>query len=43
MDKKDLIAELVYLAMDKNVDGKTFYYLQEAIMEMFRSLGGNEG
>ena len=38
MDKKELIAELVYLSMDKNIDGKSFYYLQEAIMEMFSSL-----
>lgn len=38
MDKKDLIAELVYLSMDKNIDGETFYSLQEVIMEMFSLL-----
>ena len=37
-DKKELIGELYYLALDKNVDGKTFYYLMEAIMEMFKTL-----
>lgn len=37
-DKKDLIAELYYLSLDKTVDGRAFYYILEAIMEMFKSL-----
>ena len=37
-NKKDMIAELYYLALDKSVDGRTFYYILEAIMEMFKSL-----
>ena len=37
-DKKELIAETYDIALDKNVDGKTFYYLMEAIMEMFSTL-----
>ena len=35
---KELIAELYYLSLDKSVDGKTFYYIMEAIMEMFSQL-----
>ena len=42
-DKKELIAELYYLSLDKSVDGKTFYYMMEAIMEMFGNLNRNQG
>lgn len=38
MDKKELIAELYFLSLDKNVDGRTFYYLMEAIMELFKTI-----
>ena len=38
MDKKELIAELLFLAFDKNVDGRTFCYLLDGIMEMFKKL-----
>lgn len=37
-DKKELIAELYYLSLDKNVDGKAFYYMMEAIMAIFSTL-----
>lgn len=37
-DKGNLIAELYYLSLDKSVDGRAFYYILEAIMEMFKSL-----
>lgn len=37
-DKKELIAELYYLSLDRNVDGKAFYYMMEAIMEIFSTL-----
>lgn len=37
-DKKEMIAELYYLSLDRNVDGKAFYYMMEAIMEMFSTL-----
>lgn len=36
-DKKELIAEMYDLAMDKRVGGRTFYYMMQAIMEMFKS------
>lgn len=37
-DKKELIAELYYLSLDKNVDGEAFYHMMEAIMAMFKTL-----
>ena len=37
-DKGDMIAELCYLSLDESVDGRTFYHLLQAIMEMFKSL-----
>lgn len=37
-DKKELIAELYYLSLDRNVDGRAFYYMMEAIMAMFKTL-----
>lgn len=37
-DKKELIAELYDLSLDKSVDGRTFYYMMQAIMEMFSQL-----
>ena len=33
-----MIAEMYDLAMDKSVDGRTFYYMMQAIMEMFKSI-----
>ena len=38
-DKKELIAEIYDLALDKNVDGKAFYYLMEAVAELLGQLG----
>ena len=37
-DKKELIAELYYLSLDRNVDGRAFYYMMEAIMAIFKTL-----
>lgn len=37
-DKKELIAELYYLSLDRNVDGEAFYHMMEAIMAMFKTL-----
>lgn len=38
MDKGDLIAELVDLSMDDNVDANTYAYLLAGIMQLFSSL-----
>ena len=38
MDKKELIAEMYYLSLDKNVDGEAFYHMIEAIMAIFKTL-----
>lgn len=37
-DKKELIAELYYMSLDRNVDGKAFYYIMQAIIEIFRTI-----
>ena len=41
-DKKELIAELYYLSLDRNVDGRAFYYMMEAIMAMFKTENEHE-
>lgn len=38
VDKKELIAEMYYLSLDKNVNGEAFYYTIEAIMAIFKTL-----
>ena len=38
IDKKELIAEIYDISLDKNVDGKALYYLMKAIMEIFSTL-----
>lgn len=38
IDKKELIAELYYLSLDRNVDGEAFYYIMKAIMAMFKTI-----
>lgn len=38
VDKKELIAEMYDLSLDKNVNGKAFYYMMEAVMEIFKTL-----
>lgn len=38
VDKKELIAEMYDLSLDINVNGKAFYYMMEAIMEIFKTL-----
>lgn len=37
-DKKELIAELYYLSLDRNVGGEAFYHMMEAIMALFKTL-----
>lgn len=38
MDKKEIIGEMYALALQPNVDGRTFYHIMQAIMEMFKSI-----
>ena len=38
MDKKEIIGEMYALALEPSVDGRTFYHMMQAIMEMFKSI-----